>query len=223
VPRGSESLWVRDFGAPPAAIQQPPFAPIFQWVFGTNWDWRSFDFDTQTAEFIRRLAPSVNATNPDLDQLRKLGHKLLVYHGWEDSLVVPEESVNYWKAVRARDQSRPAAASPGKIDDSYRLFMVPGMGHCGGGPGAESFDPLSAMVKWVEDGVAPERIVATKYSSDPSAPGVAYQRPLCPYPKVARYQGSGKIEDAASYACVDPDKLPAKRRRRNHRGSVNRT
>jgi feruloyl esterase len=211
VPRGSESLWLRDFGAPPAANEQPPFAPMFQWVFGTGWQWRSFDFDTQATALIHRLAPSVNATNPDLDQLRKLGHKLLVYHGWEDSLVVPEESVNYWKAVHAREQSRPAPASAGKIDDSYRLFMVPGMGHCGGGPGAESIDPLSAMVKWVEDGVAPERIIATKYRADPLTPGIAYQRPLCPYPQVAHYRGSGKVEDAASYACVNPDKLPAKR------------
>jgi Tannase and feruloyl esterase len=199
---GSEEDWDANFG-PAGADVQPPFAPMFEWVFGTHWNWRRFDFDRQAREFIRELGPSVNSLDPDLDKLRESGHKLLIYQGWEDPLVVPEASVDYWNAVadRAQKESRRAHNSAGTIDDYYRLFMVPGMYHCGGGPGADSFDPLSAMVEWVEDGKAPDQIIATKYDK---LGHPIFQRPLCPYPQTAQYRGSGDMNKAASFTCTSP-------------------
>lgn len=102
--------------------------------------------------------------------------------------------------------------------DFYRLFMVPGMSHCGGGPGANAFgqglngpnpadpsdDVLSALDQWVESRVAPDRIIATKYVND-TPPQIAFQRPLCVYPKIAKYNGSGNNTSAASFACVSVD------------------
>src|ERR1700753_30298 len=93
----------------------------------------------------------VNAPSLDLDAFRAHGHKLLMYHGWSDWLVAPGETIRYYDAVLARDKS---------ADQSVRLFMLPGMSHCSGGPGATHFDPLGAMVDWVEKGTAPERILA---------------------------------------------------------------
>lgn len=199
---GSEGDWDQSFG-PPGSDVQPPFAPIFEWIFGTQWDWRSFDFDRQASTFVRTLGPDVNSVDPNLDKFRRLGHRLLIYHGWADALVTPGGSVGYWDAVSAhiRSEGHESYRSTGTPDDFYRLFMVPGMYHCGSGPGADSFDPLSAMVDWVEHGVAPDQIIATKYG--PSGEAV-FQRPLCPYPRFAKYLGSGNINDAASFACVAP-------------------
>jgi feruloyl esterase len=150
LPKGSELGWDGLDRVPgPAAI--PPYAPIFQWVFGPDWDWRKFDFDHEDAVFTQKLAPMVNATSPDLDTFRAHGHKLLIYHGWADWLVAPGETIDYYNAVAARAKADPA----NPIDQSVRLFMVPSMAHCSGGPGATHFDALSPVVDWVEHGVAP--------------------------------------------------------------------
>jgi len=128
----------------------------------------------------------LNATNPDIDTFRAHGHKLLMYHGWSDWLVPPGESINYYNAVSARSKE--------PIYQSLRLFMVPGMSHCSGGPGETHFDALGSLVEWVEHGVAPDRIIAAGADN--------VQRPLCPYPQTARYQGSGSTNDASSFACT---------------------
>src|SRR5579885_3050683 len=188
---GSEGDWIISFGRPNDV--QPPFAPIFEWVFGTQWSWRTFDFDKQATEFVRELGTRVNSIDPNLDRLADLGHKLLIYHGWGDALVMPGASVDYWNAVAARTHQTP--------DSYYRLFMVPGMYHCSDGPGADNFDPLSAMVDWVEHEVAPDQIIATKYAQSGA---VRFQRLLCPYPQIATYRGHGDINQAASYRCVQP-------------------
>jgi feruloyl esterase len=181
LPRGSEAGWN---GLDPGPGGKPPYAPIFEWVFGLNWDWRSFDFGRQDIAFTHMLARMVNATSPDIDSFRAHGHKLLMYHGWSDWLVAPGESINYYNAVLARDKT---------ADQSIRLFMLPGMAHCGGGPGATHFDPLSAVVDWVERGVAPEKILAS---------GESFTRPLCPYPQTAHYKGTGDSNDASSFVCA---------------------
>jgi feruloyl esterase len=181
LPQDSEFGW---HGLDPTPGGPAPFAPIFKWVFGPNWDWRQFDFDQQDTAFKQKLAPMVNATNPDIDTFRAHGHKLLMYHGWSDWLVAPGESINYYDAVLARDKT---------ADQSVRLFMLPGMGHCSGGPGATHFDPLGAVVDWVERGVAPEKILAT---------GESFSRPLCPYPQTAQYKGTGDTNDASSFVCA---------------------
>ena len=181
LPRGSEFGWN---GLDPGPGGKPPYAPIFEWVFGLKWDWRQFDFDQQDSAFRLKLAPILNATSPDIDTFRAHGHKLLMYHGWSDWLVAPGESIDYYNAVLARDKT---------ADQSVRLFMVPGMAHCGGGPGATHFDPLSAVVDWVEGGVVPEKILAK---------GEGFTRPLCPYPQTAQYKGTGDTNDAASFVCA---------------------
>ena len=150
-----------------AAKDEPPYAPIFQWVFGRNWDWRTFDFDTAATTYERKLAAVVNATNPNFEAFHSKGHKLLAYHGWADWLVAPGESINFYEQVLAANK---------KADDFYRLFMVPGMAHCSGGPGQDRIDPLAAVVDWVEKNAAPAKLIASK-------PALG-QRVLCPYPQV---------------------------------------
>ena len=143
---------------------------------------------------VDKLGPVLDALNPDLSAFQSRGHKLMVYHGWADWLVPPGEAINYRDAVLAR-QGRDAR----KTDEFYRLFMIPGMAHCGGGPGLTGFSGMDPLVKWVENGIAPDSIVV---SGKPG--GVAVQRPVCPYPQVARYRGSGEIHDAASFVCASP-------------------
>jgi feruloyl esterase len=119
------------------------------------------------------------------------------------------------------ERRRPGLGGHEAIKDFYRLFMVPGMAHCSGGPGANAFgqlgapngpnpsdatdDILTALDQWVERGEAPDKIVATKYVNDTPAQGVAFQRPLCPFPQFAKYKGQGSTTSAASFACVKPD------------------
>ena len=188
LPAGSELEWPR-MAPSPEKVGAAPFNPLFKWTFGLDWDWRTFDFDKNVAALEKKLAPVLNATNPDLSKFRKAGHKLVVYHGWADWLVPPGESLNYRQAVRAKDG--------GKVDtDSYyRLFMIPGMSHCAGGPGLTQFNGLPALVDWVEKGVAPQSIVAT-------SPKV--KRPVCPHPQLARYSGTGSTDDEKNFNCVAP-------------------
>ena len=189
---GSEPFWPnRDPGSPfPIPVSH------YKWlVFGDpNWDWKTFDLG-QPADyeaFVKaetKLAPILNATNPNLQEFRKRGGKLLQYHGWSDQLIAAQNSIDYYESVRS--------ALGGKVDDFYRLFMAPGMAHCGGGPGPNSFDMQAALEEWVEKGVAPEQIIATH-----STNGVVDRlRPLCPYPKVAVYKGKGDTNDAANFVC----------------------
>jgi len=201
VPPGSELDW-KQFGPAPGRTAPPPYEAIFKWAMGADWNWRTFDFDRDYARMAARLGPVVNALNPDLRRFQSRGHKLIVYHGWADSLVPPGEAVNYREAVLARRQrdagaKATAAAIESETDGFYRLFMIPGMAHCGGGPGLVRFSGMDALVKWVEQGTAPESIVA---SGRPG--GVETERPVCPYPQVAKYRGSGDIHQAASFVCA---------------------
>ncbi len=190
VPFGSELDW-GSFGPDPARKSSPPYAPIFQWVFGKNWDWRGFDLSRGFAEIQKLLAPDLNATSGDLHRFAQRGGKLLGYHGMADWLVVPGESINYHAAVVKKMK--------GKTSDFYRLYFIPGMGHCGGGTGPNSLDQLGTLVNWVEKGVAPDKLTATRGGSP-------LKRAVCPYPQVAKYSGSGDPNDAANYACVMPGK-----------------
>jgi pimeloyl-ACP methyl ester carboxylesterase len=189
LPRGSEFAW-EGIDAVPGG--PPPFGPIFQWVFGPTWTWPQFDFDQQHTAFTQKLAAIVNATNPDIDAFRKHGHKMILYHGWSDWLVPPGETINYYQAVVAR--------AP-ESDQSLRLFMVPGMSHCANGPGATHFDALGALIDWVERGTAPDQIMASKLPPEENVGKPVLQRPLCPYPRNAQYQGSGDPNDAANFIC----------------------
>ena len=192
LPRGSEFGWDH-LGPNPATAAEPPYAPIYKWAFGLGWDWRSFDFGRSAVEFEEKLSATLNATSTNLDAFRSRGGKLILYHGWADWLVPPGETIRYYNAVLAREQSM-------KIDSSksLRLFMVPGMAHCSGGPGADQFDALGAVRRWVETNTQPDEMTATKSSGETPV----LHRLLCPYPEVAAYRGAGDPDDEHSYACV---------------------
>ncbi|HTR86458.1 MAG TPA: tannase/feruloyl esterase family alpha/beta hydrolase [Reyranella sp.] len=150
-----------------------------------------FDFEKDMAKYEEARA-LLNATNPDLTGFRRRGGKLLMYFGWADTALAPLMGVDYYeKAV---------AANGAGTTDFARLFMVPGMFHCRGGAGPDRLDGLTALINWVENGTAPQSIVATKMVQGK----VVRSRPLCPYPQVARYSGSGSIDEAANFACKAP-------------------
>ncbi len=129
--------------------------------------------------------------NPDMTAFAQRGGKLLTYHGWSDPSIAPQASVNFY--IKALTMTRPWSTSP----EWLRLFMVPGMGHCRGGDGPDVFDAMTALEDWVERGVVPSRMVASKRTDG----HVVRTRPLCAYPMTARYSGTGSIDDAANFTC----------------------
>jgi feruloyl esterase len=189
--RGTEASWAPYF-VDPAEARRNEFWRL--WVFNDpNWDWRTFDFDRDLAYADTKMAV-VNSVDADLKPFKARKGKLVMYHGWADSDVPPEDGVRYYEAVQR------AMGGPGQTTDFFRLFMVPGMGHCGGGAGPNTFDAVGALDQWVEQGKAPEKIIASHI-----AKGVADRtRPLCPYPQVAKWKGAGSIDDAANFVCTDP-------------------
>jgi feruloyl esterase len=195
MPKGSELGWDH---LGPGSSGQPPYAPIFTWVFGRDWNWRTFDFDGSVAAVEQKLAADVNATSPSLDSFRKRGHKLLIYHGWSDWLVVPDESIKYRNTLASRYGQN--------LSDFYRLFMVPGMTHCSGGVGPDHLDALTAVVDWVEKGRAPDKMVASQFPAHQDFGPPLRTRPLCPYPEVAQYLGHGSIDDEANFSCEAPSR-----------------
>jgi feruloyl esterase len=214
--RGSEGPafgWAVEEGDPPLSLKEPAFDSLFKWVFGPTWDWRSFDFDRDMAEVDSVLGPDVNGnTVANIDAFRAHGGKLLIYHGWADSIVNPLDTVAFYETL---------AKAPGgrsQLQGSARLFLLPGVEHCGsgGGEGPDAVgsehglpapqvdaehDVLAALAQWVETGTAPEKLIATKYQGDDPAKPIVMQRPACPYPKKARYTGSGDTNAAASFVC----------------------
>jgi hypothetical protein len=173
-----------------------------------DWNFRTFNFSTGVQSADRKLARILNSTNPDLSSFKAHGGKLILYHGWSDSAISPLNTVNYYESVLSAMGSR-------QSEDFTRLYMVPGMLHCGLGPGPSVFganpepnaNPEQSMFhsleQWVENGVAPKQIVATKYVNPLSpASGVDMTRPLCPYPEVAKYKGTGDIHKASSFVCA---------------------
>jgi feruloyl esterase len=203
--RGSEPFWVHRDRDNPFTI---PLAH-YKWLVFRDpaWDWRTFEF-TDPADYDKHaaaeatLAPLLNATNPDLGEFRKRGGKLLQYHGWNDQLISAQSSIDYYESVLSffGQGQQDRAGTLKDVQTFYRLFMAPGMAHCSGGTGPNTFDAQGALEQWVERGVAPDRIIATREIN-----GVADRlRPLCPYPQVAVYKGTGDTNDAASFDCRAP-------------------
>jgi len=157
---------------------------------GKDIDWRGFDIEANynNTGLIRSI---VDATNPDMSEFASRGGRILGYFGWSDPALNPLMGVNFYEQVRD-------TMGEEETSDFYRLFMVPGMFHCTGGYGTDEFDAVTPLIDWVERGIAPERITARQ--AEP-----ARSRPLCPYPQVARYGGSGDVNDAANFSCVASD------------------
>ncbi|MCA1829102.1 MAG: tannase/feruloyl esterase family alpha/beta hydrolase [Myxococcales bacterium] len=174
-------------------------------VFGNpSWNFATLNFMTDVDLADAKTAGILNSTNRDLSAIESRGAKMIMYHGWEDGAISPFNSINYYESVVATQGEAEGRAALQRTQDFFRLFMVPGMLHCGAGPGPNSFDTLTALANWVERGQAPDRIVATKYVNDNPASGTVRTRPLCPFPQVAVYKGHGSTNVASNFDCRNP-------------------
>jgi hypothetical protein len=170
-------------------------------------DYLSVDVVKQDRAAREMLQPIISSVNPDLSKFSARGGKMIQYAGWADAAIAPENGLNYYRKV---------THTIGDPQDFYRVFMVPGMAHCGGGAGPNAFgngtsngsaidadhDLVKALERWVEHGIAPDRIIATHYMNNVPAQGVAFERPLCAYPERAEYVGQGDSNNAANFQCV---------------------
>ena len=191
MPPGSELVWTALAGPKPFGIPLSHFRHV---VFNNpNWDFLSLDFDKDVTLADRIDKGLINATDPNLKEFFARGGKLIVYHGWNDQLIAARNSIDYYNSVAEK------LGGTAKIDGAFRLFMAPGMNHCSGGDGPSRFDAVAALEQWVEQGNAPDRIVASHVSAGGQ---VDRTRPLCPYPQVARYTGAGSTDDAVNFTCV---------------------
>jgi feruloyl esterase len=190
---GSELNWgIQAAGPDPSAN----IFDHFKYVVFKNpaWDWKTFDFDKGIALAEQPENAAMNATDPNLKLFFAHNGKLLIYHGWADTNVAPLNTIKYYKSVVD------TLGGASKTSNNVRLFLEPGMGHCGGGEGPNVFDKVGPLEQWVEQGKAPEKIIAAHSTNGQ----VDRTRPLCPYPQVAKYKGSGSIDEASNFACQLP-------------------
>jgi len=178
-------------------------------VFGkADWDLLHANIDDATSTADQKLAVTLNSTDPNLAAFKSRGGKLIIYHGWNDPAISALNSINYYSSVITRMGQQNA-------DSFVRVYMIPGMQHCGGGPGADSFgaavtpfptDPQHSLQlsleQWIEKGVAPSTIIATKFVPNDPSRTVKMTRPLCPYPQSAKYNGTGDPNSAANFTCA---------------------
>jgi feruloyl esterase len=193
-PVGAEAGWTPWFVATqgPQPVQTSFAETYFKYIaFGRpnpSYDWTTFNIDNDVDK-LQAARSMLDATDPDLSRFKARGGKIVSYYGWADPALNPLMGVGYYESVRQR---------MGTTDDFYRLFMVPGMYHCGGGVGPNTFDAFTPLVEWVEKGTAPASIVASRIADG----NVVRTRPLCPYPQVATYKGSGSVDEAVSFTCA---------------------
>lgn len=190
---GSELGWGAGIGGP------DPYAPTldhYRYIVFQDpaWDWRTFDFDSHVTLAQKVDNKTIDADDPNLKAFQGRGGKLLMYHGWNDTSVAPQGTVRYYSSVLD------TMGGEAKTLNWTRLFMAPGMGHCGGGEGPNRFDMVTALEQWVEQGKAPERITASQVTDGKPV----RTRPLCPYPQVAKYRGTGSADAAENFVCAAP-------------------
>ena len=187
---GSETGWnVISGGSQPPGVSMGSFQVAYS---DANWDWKTFDLDRDVRFVDDKVGSIVNAVSPDLSAFKARGGKLLLYHGWNDTAISAGNSVNYYSSVQKKMGS--------KQDDWVRLFMAPGMQHCGNGPGPNQVNYVAVLERWREAGVAPDQILASHVANN----RVDMTRPWCPYPQVAQYKGTGSTNDAANFVCKAP-------------------
>jgi feruloyl esterase len=199
---GSELTWA------PIMIEKEPFFVNVDYFKGMvhedlNWDWRKFDLEKDTRKGIAKAGKMVDGNNPDLSGLKKAGGKLIMIASWNSVALPPRRLSQYYEDVAK------SMGGLSKTQDFARLFMVPGAGGCVGFmTGGKDFDAFTAIQNWVEKGIAPDSIVYTQgpQGGRGQQGGVVRSRPTCAYPKVAKYKGSGDINEAANFSCVDPGK-----------------
>jgi feruloyl esterase len=186
---GSELGWSTLAGPKPMSLATDVYKYLV--LNNPNWDYKTINPDTDFPLAEQSIRESIDAADPNLKPYVDRGGKLLMYHGWSDPGIPPMNTVNYYN--KATEMLGGAA----KTSNSIRLFMIPGMNHCRGGDGTDKFDGIGALAKWVEGGMAPASIPASHQSEGK----VDRTRPLCPYPQVATYKGSGDTNDAANFVC----------------------
>ncbi len=206
---GGWGLWIT--GPAPAKSLMAFFGNGFFSSFvyeKSDWDYKSFHVEADLKAANEKTAQALNATDPDLKSFKARGGKLILYHGWNDPAITALNTINYYDSLINKMGNK-------DVDSFVRLYMAPGMQHCGGGPGPDSFgavgnlkfdDPQqsldASLEQWVEKGTAPLRIIASKYASDDNVQP-KMTRPLCTYPQAAKYKGSGDSNDAANFVCQE--------------------
>ena len=192
---GSEMGWAPLAGGPnPFGVSVDHFKYV---VFkNPDWDFKTLDFDKDVALADAIDNGTMNAIDPNLTAFFGRGGKLLMYHGWNDQLISPRNSINYYTSVVK-------TLGADNVANAIRLFMVPGMNHCAGGDGTSSFDAFTALEQWVEQKKAPEQLLGSHLTGTT----VDRTRPLCAYPQVAVHKGTGSTDDAASFVCKAGDPL----------------
>ncbi len=204
---GGWGLWIT--GPAPAKSLMAAFGSGFfsDFVYEKpDWDFKTFNVDAGLKAATGKTAEGLNATNADLKAFKARGGKLIIYHGWNDPVISALNTVNYYQSVIKTMGQKDA-------DSFLRLYMAPGVQHCGGGPGPDSFgavgdlnfdDPThsvdASLERWVEKGKAPGVIIASKYEGHDRSQA-KMTRPFCPYPQAAKYKGTGDTNDAGSFVC----------------------
>ena len=184
---GSETGWIGVLGG-----QQAPGVSVGSFIAAYNdakWDAKTFDLNRDLKAVDEKVGVPVNAINPDLRAFKARGGKLILYHGWNDTAISPGNTINYYSSVLSK--------MGGKQDDFVRLFMAPGMQHCGGGPGPNQINWMAALERWKESGITPNQVEAVHITNN----RVDMTRPLCAYPQQAAYTGTGTTNDAQNFVC----------------------